>query len=164
MVLKDLTLGTKLSNASSTRRPTITALVHPHHGPCLATYGGTHFTCVAGTNVQNIDVCISTLGVRYGGYQGPISELRLLIPCASEFATAEGEFVSDCNSACNTSKPPAGEAAAAAGCGGAGGGFSREGASERQEGGNDDGKGSGRNEWRCVEPSIYLYIYICIYI
>jgi hypothetical protein len=48
--------------------PTVTSLVHPVHGACLATYGG----------------------VLYGSYQGPINELRLLIPSPMEFGS-QGE-------------------------------------------------------------------------
>lgn len=47
--------------------PTVTTLIHPSHGPCLATFGG----------------------VLYGSYQGPMNELRLLIPHPSEFASSQ---------------------------------------------------------------------------
>ena len=47
--------------------PAATSILHPVHGPCLAVFGG----------------------VLYGGYQGPVNELRFLIPPPSEFATPE---------------------------------------------------------------------------
>jgi hypothetical protein len=43
--------------------PTLTSLVHPLYGACLAAFGG----------------------VLYGSYQGPINELRLLVPNPAEF-------------------------------------------------------------------------------